>query len=121
MSYASRSYRGPFIPPPPGLPVTYAQAVLIGRSIGGVDSYCPGLKNIYIKGGTHVHALTKLGVDKRCAARAIDRMIKEGAIFQFSDKDLSQAERDAKVDLARKILEEECSVSCPAAASFTYP
>ena len=102
-------------------PITWGQAEKIGKAIGGIESYCPQLKNIYIEGGAHVHALTKLGLDKHSASRAIDRMVAEGADFNYSDFKLPKAQRDAKIALARKILEEECNVSCPVAMTFTYP
>lgn len=102
-------------------PITYAQADIIGKSIGGVDAYCPQLKGIYIQGGTHVHALTALGVDRVCASRAISRMEREGVKFNYADLKLPQSVRVAKQAQARKILEEECRVSCPMAARIKPP
>jgi hypothetical protein len=84
-------------------PVSYGQASIIGKSIGGLASYAPELMGREgEKGGSHQAALSAKGLTKARASAVLDVMIKEGVAKMHGGMQMTPAQ----VGRARQILAE---------------
>lgn len=82
---------------------------LIGKSIGGLGSYCPAAL-MAVTGpeeGRHELALREMGLTPERASAVVDAMIDAGVATWYPPKELSQ------ITAARALLENVGGVSCP--------
>jgi hypothetical protein len=90
-------------------PVSFGQATVIGKSIGGLGSYCPHL--VGQAGGSHQKALAQMGLTKGHASAVIDAMTKAGVLRPHG----GVVTTAAQVATARQILAEVGGVVCSSA------
>jgi hypothetical protein len=89
-------------------PVSYGQASIIGKSIGGLASYAPELMSREgEKGGSHQAALSAKGLTKARASAVLDVMIQEGVAKMHGGMQMTPAQQAR----ARQILAEVGGVS----------
>ena len=91
-------------------PVTYTQAKVIGKSIGGMAAYCPQYAH---KKVSHLQALTEMGLTTKGQASAVLDALEAAGVLRAHGGIHTTAAQQAR---ARAILAEVGGVVCPTAA-----
>lgn len=94
----------------PSGPISWGQAKVIGKSIGGMAAYCPQYANQKV---SHKQALTEMGLTKGAASAVIDAMKQAGVLRPHGGVETTPAQQA----MARQILADVAGVVCPTAAA----